>query len=151
MPSRWRKWCALTGRERRIAVEASFQILWTTLRLKRDGLARAGGAAFAGARPDVDRLHSGSVEDAVSIARIVGLAATVSPLRPNCLQRSVSLWRILRRHGIGSDVRIGARGDPSGGVPAFHAWTEHNGLVLNDRPDVVSAFVPFTVRPHRLS
>ena len=151
MPSRWQKWRALSRRERRIAVEAGFEILRTARRLRRGGLARAGQDALIGTRPEASMLHSGSAADAVSIARIVEIASTVSPVRPNCLQRSVSLWRILHRHGIGSEVRIGARADPRGDIPAFHAWTEHNGVVLNDHPDVASAFVPFSPRPHGTS
>jgi hypothetical protein len=143
MRSSWRKWRLLTRRERRIFVEATLEIVRTTLGLRRRGFHRAGGGAFIRQPGQPDALHSGSTEDAIAIARMVDVAARHSPLRPNCLQRSVCLWRVLRRHGIGSEVRVGARPGPVGGPPAFHAWAEHNGVVLNDRPEVVSVFVAF--------
>lgn len=61
-------------------------------------------------------------------------------LRPNCLPRSLSLWRMLRRRGIAAVVRIGAR--MSERRLDGHAWVEVGGVVVNDRPDVATQFTP---------
>jgi hypothetical protein len=49
---------------------------------------------------------------------------------------------LLRRRGIATDVRIGARSNSRGEFQA-HAWLEWNGEVLNDAGDVGSQYVPF--------
>ena len=77
-------------------------------------------------------------------AKLVRAAASVernSPLKPNCLERSLALWWTLRRHGILAELHIGGRkGDR--GFEA-HAWVEHNGEVLNDTADVHEHYARF--------
>jgi hypothetical protein len=68
------------------------------------------------------------------------MATGVHFLRPNCLPRSLSLWRMLRRRGIDAVVRIGAK--MSGRRLDGHAWVEVDGKVVNDRPDVAKEFTP---------
>ena len=47
-----------------------------------------------------------------------------------CLQRSVCLVRLLRKHGVVARFVIGYRP-----VPFFsHAWVEVDGLIVNDSP-----------------
>jgi Transglutaminase-like superfamily len=49
---------------------------------------------------------------------------------------------LLRRRGIATNVRIGARGNRQGEFQA-HAWLEWNGEVLNDVADVSTQYRPF--------
>lgn len=60
----------------------------------------------------------------------------------NCLTRSLYFWWLLRRRGIDSQLRIGAR--LARGVLEAHAWVEHAGRPINDRLDVATDFAPFT-------
>jgi hypothetical protein len=69
------------------------------------------------------------------------------PWRANCLDRSVTLWWLLLRCGIASELRIGVRRRPGTPVGSrtldFHAWIERDGDVLNDLPDVRQRFATF--------
>ena len=62
-----------------------------------------------------------------------------APLAGNCLSRSLTLWWLLRRHGVAADVRLGV--NLAEGFAA-HAWVEWQGQVLNDTPDVSSRYQP---------
>jgi len=45
-----------------------------------------------------------------------------------CLQRSVAMARLYRRHGLDAEVVIGYRAQPF----LSHAWVEINGRIVND-------------------
>jgi hypothetical protein len=76
------------------------------------------------------------------VAYLVNVAAYNMPVRANCLQRSVVLWWILRREGIMSKVRFGARKESTG--LTAHAWVELNETVLNDSDDIAQKYIPLT-------
>src|SRR5215831_5504911 len=48
----------------------------------------------------------------------------------NCLERSLTLWWLLARHGITSQLRIGAR--KTGDKFEAHAWVERNGEAVGE-------------------
>jgi hypothetical protein len=84
----------------------------------------------------------GCVDQAAwAIAHVVRAAASNGPYRANCLERSLTLWWLLRLTGIESALRIGVRTAPVG-VEA-HAWIECGGRPLNDREDVSLRYSPF--------
>lgn len=91
---------------------------------------------------------SASEEDILSSIQVNVLlvrgAAAWCIFRPTCLQRSLTLWWLLRRQGIACALRIGVR-FVAGRFEA-HAWVERLGLVLNDRPDIGQLFAPFATR-----
>ena len=60
----------------------------------------------------------------------------------NCLTRSLYLWWLLQRRSIDSQLRIGVR--LTDGALEGHAWVEHAGVPINDRPDVSANFTPFS-------
>jgi hypothetical protein len=62
-------------------------------------------------------------------------------LRINCLKRSLILWWLLRRRGVESALRVGARQTTTGFEA--HAWVEWNGQVLGDSATYVEQFAPF--------
>jgi len=72
---------------------------------------------------------------------LVALAARRGFYRGNCLSRSATLWWLLRRQGIRTDVRIGVRKED--GDLVAHAWVERDGMILNDRADTVRRYIPF--------
>lgn len=72
----------------------------------------------------------------------VQVAAAYGPWPANCLQRSVVLCWYLHRRGLHGDLRIGVRRTETDGLD-FHAWVEHEGVVVNDRRDVRERYVVF--------
>jgi hypothetical protein len=55
-----------------------------------------------------------------------------------CLARSLTLWTLLRRRGIETDLRVGYRkGD---GKIEGHAWLEYEGTPVNDKPEVTGTY-----------
>jgi len=60
---------------------------------------------------------------------------------PNCLERSMTLWWMLRRDGIHGELHIGARKE--GGRFEAHAWVELDGQVLNDGAEVHQHYARF--------
>ena len=71
-------------------------------------------------------------ERAMRIAAVVDVALRRGPFSGTCLERSLSLWWLLRRRGVESDLRLGVRRD---GEFEAHAWVEVDGVVLNDRSE----------------
>jgi hypothetical protein len=74
-------------------------------------------------------------------ARSVRRAAHFGPWPGNCLSQSLTLWTLLRRQGIQADLFVGVRfaGDPLNA----HAWVEHDGVALNERPGVRERYTAF--------
>jgi hypothetical protein len=62
--------------------------------------------------------------------RMVNAAARHGWGRPTCLEKSLALWWLLRREGIASSIRIGAR--TAGGKLEAHAWVECDGAAQNE-------------------
>jgi hypothetical protein len=60
---------------------------------------------------------------------------------PNCLERSLTLWWLLRREGIEGELHFGARKSES--RFEAHAWVELRGIVLNDSPTVHKHYARF--------
>ena len=71
-------------------------------------------------------MDAGPVQMAV---RMVNAAARYG-LGSTCLEKSLTLWWLLRREGIVSSVRIGAR--KTSGKFEAHAWVERDGGALNE-------------------
>ena len=80
-------------------------------------------------------------EMAGRIARAVRSAELHGPGAPNCLERSMLLWWLLRRGGIDGELHIGGR--KSGLRLEAHAWVELEGEVLNDSPEVHKHYARF--------
>ena len=80
-------------------------------------------------------------EMAWKITRAVRTVELHGPGAPNCLERSMLLWWMLRRRGIEGELRIGAR--KNGSRLEAHAWVELEGEVLNDSPEVHRHYARF--------
>lgn len=90
-----------------------------------------------------DYSKRGRLDIARRCARSVQIAANNGMFRPNCLERSLVLWGLLRRQGIDGRIVIGAR--KVKGQFEAHAWVEVQGTVLNDFADVGERFAVLTV------
>ncbi len=74
-------------------------------------------------------------------ARAVDVAAGNVPFRARCLERSLTLWWLLRRRRIPVELRIGVR--KSERDLEAHAWVELDGRTVNDRDDVHRRYAAF--------
>ncbi|MGH9703336.1 MAG: lasso peptide biosynthesis B2 protein, partial [Candidatus Acidiferrales bacterium] len=83
-----------------------------------------------------------STVEARTIERLVSAAASEGVYSANCLERSLTLWWLLRRQGFASQLKIGVR--KKNDRLEAHAWIELDGTVLNDDPAVRSNYSPFT-------
>jgi len=72
---------------------------------------------------------------------MVQVAARHGVYSATCLPQSLTLWWLLRRQGIESDLRFGARKEAE--RMEAHAWVELDGVPLNDTLDVDQRFKPF--------
>jgi hypothetical protein len=141
--SNWRKFWQLPPSERVLFVSSVLMLLITALALRFIGFNR--WHSFL-SRSRVEGKHkeaqpANSIEQARAVARMVRLASKHGFYRANCLQCSITLWWLLRRRGVESDIQIGVRKDIEGFQA--HAWIEYQGIVLNDVEDIFSSFVRF--------
>jgi hypothetical protein len=129
---RLRTFLALPGAERAAFVQAWLAVGVSKLSLRLFGLPRA----LAWHRRTAPRAGA-----APAAARWVGVAARYCPGGASCLVRSLALLRLLRRRGIGAELRVGV-GRTAPALEA-HAWVELDGVPVNDAPDVAARYTPF--------
>jgi Transglutaminase-like superfamily len=80
-------------------------------------------------------------ESTVRTVRAVRSAELHGLTKPNCLERSMTLWWMLRSEGIEGELHIGAR--KQGKKFEAHAWVELGGQVLNDYVEVHQHYARF--------
>ncbi len=139
MMQTWRRFLGLSHFEQRIVLESAVMLTATQIGLHV--------ASFRRWKSLLLRLAPSMNSDpatacvAHTIART--LAATERHLLfpANCLERSLALWWLLRRHGIPAELRIGGRKE--NGRFEAHAWVEWNGTVLSESGDDHLHFVAF--------
>lgn len=90
------------------------------------------------------RLAENAMTEALRIGRLVNGAARCGPFPANCLVRSLTVWWLLARRGVPSELVIGAHIEPSG--LRAHAWVECDRQVINDRSDVAEWYRPFELQ-----
>ena len=134
------KFWRLSRADKRVIGLAMGGLPVTMIGLRSRGLRRWYG--WLSNRPVSPSPPSNPHRRAKEIAHLIKLVCQQGPLRPNCLDRSLLLWWVLRRRGMVADLRIGVRRGEADGLEA-HAWLEFGGQVLNDRPDVATQYAPF--------
>ena len=77
----------------------------------------------------------------VLTSRMVLAASRRSPIPSTCLERSFTLWWLLARQGIATQLRIGVRKD--GEKFAAHAWVEHEGVSIGEPEDTHTHYAAF--------
>ena len=76
------------------------------------------------------------------------IASTILPLKVTCLQRSFTLWLMLRKKGFYSDIKIGVNKKDSFSA---HAWVEINNIVINDKSDIRNDFLVLELKDENIS
>jgi hypothetical protein len=132
----------LTGRERRIVLEAVAALPATRLAVRVAGynICKAALArSIAAENPDSNL--AGTIEMAQNIARLEAATARNLFFRVTCLEQSLVLCWMLRRRGMSPILRIGARKE----ADRFeaHAWVELDGIVIGDASGEHRHFTPF--------
>ncbi len=74
-------------------------------------------------------------------ARMVNAAGRHAWPGSTCLEKSLVLWWLLRRQGIESELRIGAR--KLDGKFEAHAWVERESIAVNEPPEGHRHYAPF--------
>jgi hypothetical protein len=139
---KWAKLRELSGEERALLAGAFLLLPATAFGLRVLGFTRM-RKIFAGAAPvaNAGDRADGDADRAARTERLVRVAARYCLWRPSCLPRSLTLWRLLRRQGIETELRIGVRKQFS--RLDAHAWVEHHGAPLGDAHDVRERYAAF--------
>ncbi|MGC1188506.1 MAG: lasso peptide biosynthesis B2 protein [Candidatus Acidiferrales bacterium] len=141
--NRWKGFWRLAPRERRVVLRAGMMLSLTVVALRVLGFPRWRGRLekYVANAPAA----GGDAASRLALAReVTGLATKAErrgPLRPNCLERSLVLWWLLRRRGLPAELRIGARKENA--RFEAHAWVELEGEVLNDSETVHKHYARF--------
>ena len=142
--NKWSKFTGLSASERMLLSQSLVLLPMAALLLRVMGLKnyqRLMERLSRGGRPIVEE-DDGRLRDRVrQTTRMVEAAGRYGPYRAKCLPESLTLWWLLRRQGIESQIRFGARKDDR--RLEAHAWVEFDGTPLNDSTDVRERFKPF--------
>jgi len=140
---KWRRFLQLSGFERATVIEAfaGLMITWPSLRLAGFRRWRAVLEWLSPGQSKAQPSFATGLELARIVARMEAAAARNLFFRPNCLERSLVLWWLLRRRGIPAELRIGARKDAQ--KFEAHAWVEYGGSAVNQADETHLHFTPF--------
>ena len=141
LQSSWSRFCGLTWGERRLLLQAFAFLLLIGAGLQFMNFQRLRSILLRSAPVNHDVPGDVALQQAIALTRLVQAAAGRMPWTITCLVRSTTLWYLLRRQGLDSEIRIGV--NQQGGEFHAHAWVEFAGHVLNDRDDIHLHFVPF--------
>jgi hypothetical protein len=144
-PSRitWRnvaKLFQLDAGERRLLLAAFLKLLAVDLALRTVGFARTRG--WLGGASRVGRAESAGAErwaEVETVAWAVAAAARHHLYPMRCLARSLAIQALLARRGIGCELRIGVRREPTGALRS-HAWLECLGRAVTEPEDIEERF-----------
>jgi Transglutaminase-like superfamily len=109
-------------------------------RATQESLPRFLGHPQQAPREDSARLLSDDERTRLTV-RMVNAAVRHVWRSSTCLEKSLALWRLLERHGIASELRIGAR--KIDGKFEAHAWVERQGIAVDDPGDLHRHYAPF--------
>ena len=144
MVNTWQAFWRLKSLERRIVFEATAALTasWAGLRLLNFNRWKNLMRRFA-PRPVVrdPSRQAEEISAALRIARLESGVARRMFIKTSCLEHSLTLWWLLQRQGIASDLRLGARKDA--GRFEAHAWVEVRGEILEIAGAEHRHFVPF--------
>ncbi|MBZ5643361.1 MAG: lasso peptide biosynthesis B2 protein [Acidobacteriia bacterium] len=144
LPEKWRGFRNRPPEERALIVRAAILLPLTEACLRLFGFRRYKHLIekFSSPRslsqPMPVDAQRGAALRAVRAVRSVELHG---PSRPNCLERSMTLWWLLRRDGIDGELHIGARKED--GKLKAHAWVELRGEILNDSAEIHAHYARF--------
>ena len=131
MSERFRRFSALERRARGIFLRAVVLLPLVALSLRWRGF-KTTQASLQRQLSKTDPEQDAEVvrSAAVMTARMVNAADRHGLVHPSCLAKSLTLWWLLARQGIASDLRIGTRKQAE--KFEAHAWVERDGVALNE-------------------
>jgi hypothetical protein len=133
---------ALDPRARRLFLRAAVVLPFVSMSLRWRGF-RATQASLRNDLSPSLAANPVTIEQIAMTVQMVRAASRHGFVRASCLEESLTLWWLLAKQGISSDLRIGVRKD----AQSFeaHAWVERDGVALNEpeaRHVHYSAFEP---------
>jgi hypothetical protein len=144
LPEKWRRFRQRPREDRLLILRAALILPLTEIGLRLFGFRRWKGLIerfFLPARIPESLPAEVQRETALRAVRAVRSVELHGPANPNCLERSMTLWWLLRRNGVEGELHLGARKE-SGRFEA-HAWVELGGQVLNDGAEVHQHYARF--------
>jgi hypothetical protein len=152
--SRRHKFAALTWRERVLLLQSLLMLPVTALSIKILGVQKwqktlvkltlnSKSSSVLNSRKRDPSIYSTDlrIQEARQIARIVRAAANHGLYKANCLEQSLVLWSLLKRSGLESEIRFGARKEDD--ELQAHARVECLGIALNEDRGVEERYAPF--------
>ncbi len=135
-----RKLLALSGAERRVLLESAALLTLTAAGLRLFGLRRV--YRWMGRHTSRPAPAQPAPDGAFPQRAAAGVRRAARPLPyATCLPQSMTLWWLLQRRGIQSELRLGVRKE--GGDLKAHAWVEVEGVPLNDHGDLRHRYSAF--------
>ena len=131
----------LNGYARGVVLEAAAALVATRLGLRIIGLRRWRAVLASLAPTTANADDPNRLATAREISRLEAATARCLFFQSTCLEQSLALWWLLRRHGVSAELRLGARKE-SNRFEA-HAWVQLDGAILNNSAAGDVHFVPF--------
>ncbi len=126
-----RRFRALEPTAQTLFLRALVMLPFVGLSLRIRGFESTRSALQKTVSPATLRLDSDSISKQIALtAHMVNAADRRGLFHPSCLVKSLTLWWLLGRQGIASQLRVGIRKE-SGNLEA-HAWIEREGIALNE-------------------
>jgi len=126
-----RRFSALEPPAQRLFLRALVMLPAVSLRLKLRGFQSTQAALQKTLSPATAPNESGIPDKRAALtARMVNAADRHGLIHSTCLAKSLTLWWLLGRQGIASQLRIGIRKDKD--KLEAHAWVEREGIALNE-------------------
>lgn len=139
------RFLALPPADRRLFLQAAIALPFVRTALRVFGFSRCHAGLHQLAPVSVRSAAAAPrLDDVARLARLVRAAARLTLVDRDCLTESLTIWWLLRRRGLESDIRIGVR--KGGGKLDAHAWVEWAGTALDEDRDIAQTFPPL-MRP----
>ncbi|PYU15086.1 MAG: lasso peptide biosynthesis B2 protein [Acidobacteria bacterium] len=130
LKSLWR-FSALERPAQTLFLRALVMLPLVGLSLKFRGFEATRSTLRKGLSPTIQQADPDFLKRRVSLtAHMVNAADRHGLVHPSCLVKSLTLWWLLGRQGITSELRVGVRKE--GGNLEAHAWVEREGIALNE-------------------
>ncbi len=135
--------------EKRVLISAWFLLAWKrALILTTDFKRQVKGLEHHREPPRPDELPLEQLQRALSIGRLVAVAARYTPWNSSCLAQVLVTQHLLQRRGIAGYFCLGVKKNELASSPealAAHAWLSSGGKIINgaaghEHYTVVSAF-----------
>jgi hypothetical protein len=126
-----RRFSALERAAQTLFLRALLMLPLVGLSLKLRGFGVTRSTLRKGLSSAASRTDPNSLNNQIALtAHMVNAADRHGMFHPSCLVKSLTLWWLLGRQGISSQLRVGIRKE-AGNLEA-HAWVEREGIALNE-------------------